>query len=137
MLDISQQAQAIFEILSAVYGTSPWKLEQILVDLEASQTDYFYVYNAGSIIGFLAIQDLMGEFEITNIAVHPDYQGQGYGHQLMNKLTDYPERFFLEVRASNQAAQQLYKTYGFKEVGKRKAYYHEPVDDAIIMVREG
>ena len=89
------------------------------------------------IAGFLAIQQLAGELEITNIAIKKAYQGHGLGSQLLANLDqmDYP--IFLEVRASNAPAQALYKKFGFDIIGKRKQYYHEPVEDAIIMKREG
>lgn len=65
------------------------------------------------------------------------YQGHGLGSQLLADLdyVDFP--IFLEVRASNTPAQALYKKWGFDIIGKRKQYYHEPVEDAIIMKREG
>ena len=88
-------------------------------------------------IGFLALQDLAGELEITQLAVKKTYQGQGLANQLMEFLSDRPERIFLEVRASNQVARALYEKHGFLPVGQRKNYYQNPVEDAILMAREG
>ena len=130
-------SQEIYALLSDVYGLSPWNLEQIEADVKQANTEYFYLYEAQALIGFLAIQDLAGELEITQLAVKKAYQGQGLANQLMEFLTDRPERIFLEVRASNQVARALYEKHGFLPVGQRKNYYQNPVEDAILMAREG
>ena len=132
-----RKAEEILALLSDVYGVSPWNLEQIEADLKQANTEYFYLYEAQALIGFLAIQDLAGELEITQLAVKKAYQGQGLANQLMGFLADRPERIFLEVRASNQVARALYEKHGFQPVGQRKNYYQNPVEDAILMAREG
>lgn len=133
----AETAQAIFEVLTDVYGKSPWTLEQIDRDLVQDNTDYFFEYRESELVAFLAIQNLVGELEITNIAVKRAYQGQGIASKLLDQLKEHQETMFLEVRQSNQKAQGLYKKYWFKEVGRRKDYYNNPVEDAIIMQREG
>ena len=132
-----RKAEEILALLSDVYGVSPWNLEQIEADVKQANTEYFYLYEAQALIGFLAIQDLAGELEITQLAVKKAYQGQGWANQLMEFLVDRPERIFLEVRASNQVARALYEKHGFLPVGQRKNYYQNPVEDAILMAREG
>ena len=132
-----KKAEEILALLSDVYGVSPWNLEQIEADVKQANTEYFYLYEAQALIGFLAIQDLAGELEITQLAVKKAYQGQGLANQLMGFLADRPERIFLEVRASNQVARALYEKHGFLPVGQRKNYYQNPVEDAILMAREG
>ena len=131
------KAEELLDLLSDVYGLSPWNLEQIEADLKQVNTEYFYLYEAQALIGFLAIQDLAGELEITQLAVKKAYQGQGLANQLMGFLADRPERLFLEVRVSNKVARALYEKHGFQPVGQRKNYYQNPVEDAILMVREG
>ena len=132
-----RKAEEILALLSDVYGLSPWNLEQIEADLKQANTEYFYLYDDQILIGFLALQDLAGELEITQLAVKKAYQGQGLANQLMEFLSDRPERIFLEVRASNQVARALYEKHGFLPVGQRKNYYQNPVEDAILMAREG
>lgn len=129
------RAQAIHGILTAVYGQSPWSLEQIVADMDKPETDYFVVQDKGEVVGFLSTLLLVGELEITNIAVHPDVQGRGLADQLMTQLDTEHQPIFLEVRASNQRAQRLYKKYGFEPVGRRKNYYHNPTEDAVLMVK--
>ncbi len=132
-----KKAEEILALLSDVYGLSPWNLEQIEADLKQANTEYFYLYDDQTLIGFLALQDLAGELEITQLAVKKAYQGQGLANQLMGFLADRPERLFLEVRVSNKVARALYEKHGFQPVGQRKNYYQNPVEDAILMVREG
>ena len=132
-----KKAEEILALLSDVYGLSPWNLEQIEADLKQANTEYFYLYDDQTLIGFLALQDLAGELEITQLAVKKAYQGHGLANQLMGFLADRPERLFLEVRVSNKVARALYEKHGFQPVGQRKNYYQNPVEDAILMVREG
>lgn len=130
-----EQAHAIFRILTAVYGVSPWTEGQIVADVSRDDTHYHFAYDGQTMVGFLALQDLSGELEITNIAVLPTYQGRGYASLLMEKLATQRQPIFLEVRASNMVAQGLYRKYGFDVVGQRKNYYHAPVEDAVLMMR--
>ena len=74
------QAQLIYQILSDVYDKSPWTLEQVVADLALDTTEYFYVYNQEEVVGFLALQNLVGEIEVTNIAVLKAYQGLSLIH---------------------------------------------------------
>lgn len=137
MKDLQASVTAVYEILSDVYPVSPWSEKQILSDMQQDNVDYFFVKKDEKIVGFLAISQLAGELEITNIAIKKDYQGHGLGSQLLADLDHVDFPIFLEVRASNTPAQVLYKKCGFGIIGKRKQYYHEPVEDAIIMKREG
>ncbi len=137
MKDLQASVTAVYDILSDVYPVSPWSEKQILSDMQQDNVDYFFVKKDEKIVGFLAISQLAGELEITNIAIKKAYQGHGLGSQLLADLDHVDFPIFLEVRASNTPAQALYKKCGFGIIGKRKQYYHEPVEDAIIMKREG
>jgi ribosomal-protein-alanine N-acetyltransferase len=133
---IEEYAKVVLEILSDVYEKSLWNYQQIVSDMEREDVDYFFVSANQSIVGFLAIQDLVGEVELTNIAVKTAYQGQHLADQLFNQLIECGTPIFLEVRQSNTAAIGLYQKYGFKEIGLRRNYYHNPIEDAILMKRE-
>lgn len=132
-----QLLAGIFEILEAIYGQSPWSKEQLLADYQQPNTLYFWLSKGEQVIGFLALQDLLGEMELTHIALLPSYQGQGLSKQLMASLASLSVPIFLEVRQSNQKAQALYQQFGFVPVGCRKHYYHDPIEDAILMKRKG
>jgi len=128
-------AQAIYEVMTDVYPVSPWTLEQIQADLSQDQTWYALAYDGAEVIGFLAIQETLFEAEVLQIAVKKAYQGQGIASALFATLPIYKE-IFLEVRKSNHRAQAFYKKEKMAVVAERKSYYHDPVEDAIIMKRE-
>lgn len=133
MKKLTEKATAVYDILADVYEVSPWTREQILADMQQDSVDYFFVEKDEETVGFLAIQQLIGEVEITNIAVKKAYQGCGLGSQLLAYLTQINFPIFLEVRASNTSAQALYQKFGFEVIGERKRYYHNPIENAIIM----
>ncbi len=81
------------------------------------------------------------EFEIDNIAVSPAFRQQGIAAKLLAKAIESAEdkgaiMAILEVRASNQPACALYEKFGFSVVGRRKDYYQNPPEDALIMALE-
>ena len=128
-------AQSIYAVMAAVYPVSPWTLEQIQADLSQDQTWYALAYDGAEVIGFLAVQENLFEAEASQIAVLPSYQGQKIATALFDFLPADKE-IFLEVRKSNQRAQAFYKKEKMAVIAERKAYYHDPVEDAIIMKRE-
>ena len=92
------------------------------------------------IIGECGVRDIVGEGEITNVAVHPDWQGFGVatrmlGTVLARSVEEGMTAFTLEVRAGNRPAIALYEKYGFRTEGIRAGFYEKPVEDALIMWR--
>ena len=128
-------AQAIYAVMVDVYPVSPWTLEQIQADLAQDQTWYALAYDGTEVIGFLAVQENLFEAEVLQIAIKVAYQGQGISSTLFAQLPTDKE-IFLEVRKSNQRAQAFYKKERMAVIAERKSYYHDPVEDAIIMKRE-
>ena len=131
----SDLAQAIYAVMTDVYPVSPWTLEQIQADLSQDQTWYALAYDGAEVIGFLAVQENIFEAEVLQIAVKRTYQGRGIASALFATLP-IDKEVFLEVRKSNQRAQAFYKKEKMVVIAERKAYYHDPVEDAIIMKRE-
>jgi ribosomal-protein-alanine N-acetyltransferase len=81
---------------------------------------------------------MVDESHITTFGVHPDWRRQGIGRQLLLSLFDLSvrigaRRMTLEVRASNDVAQELYRSFGFSETGRRPRYYTDDGEDAIVM----
>lgn len=128
-------AQSIYAVMATVYSVSPWTLEQIRADLSQDQIWYAVAYDGTEVIGFLAMQENLFEAEVLQIAVKGAYRGQGIASALFATLPTDKE-IFLEVRKSNQRAQAFYKKEKMVVITERKAYYHDPVEDAIIMKRE-
>lgn len=93
---------------------------------------------AGAIVGLACLWAILEEAHITLLAVHPDYQRQGLGQLLLCALLEDAmkrglERATLEVRETNEAALSLYKKFGFKMAGRRKGYYQNLGEDAIVL----
>jgi [ribosomal protein S18]-alanine N-acetyltransferase len=92
------------------------------------------------IIGYGVLSLVVGEAHLLNICVAPEWQGKGYGSQLLEHFMDLARersasQMLLEVRPSNAAALALYRKRGFNEVGLRKAYYpsEKGREDALIL----
>ena len=119
----------------------PWSRQSFWE--EASHTDAYYLIAKDTdkdnlIVAYAGCWVLANEGHITNVAVDPDYQGQGLGRRLMNELTSRVkalgvDSMTLEVRPSNTVAINLYTSLGFRSVGQRPKYYTNPVEAAEIM----
>lgn len=106
-----------------------------------SRFDWFWVLETetGMIGGYCNLRIVAGEGELMRIAVRPEFRGHGFGKKLMDVLVDFARHhgagpISLEVRAGNETAINLYKTYGFQKEAVRKGYYSAPIEDAYIMV---
>lgn len=88
------------------------------------------------ILGFGIVRMSQNEGEVENLAVVRDMQRQGLGTQILRRLLDLAKtevsNVFLEVREANAAARALYTKAGFRECGRRKSYYQNPAEDAIL-----
>jgi len=90
------------------------------------------------IIGFITGRCFADEVHVNNMAVRRDFRRQGIGQSLLRALLSWGEgkkasQAVLEVRAGNTAAQQLYRASGFEVVGRRRGYYMDPLEDALVM----
>ena len=120
--------------------TRPWTREMYLAELEHGDVSFFYVARdaVGEAIGFCSWWLVLDEVHINNLAVLPEWRRQGIAGELLRLavgrgLDEGAKRATLEVRASNVAARQLYERFGFTRAGVRKAYYTNPVEDALIL----
>lgn len=98
--------------------------------------------NSKSLVGLGCSWAILDEAHITLLAVHPDYRRAGLGLLLLTALMEVAqrrgmERATLEVRESNHAALPLYQKLGFKELGRRRRYYKDTDEDALILWRSG
>ncbi|MGD0824082.1 MAG: ribosomal protein S18-alanine N-acetyltransferase [Terriglobales bacterium] len=92
---------------------------------------------ADRLCGFISAQAVVGEWEIENVVVAAQWRRRGIGSELIKALMKRARNqaataILLEVRESNLAARGLYEKRGFREVGRRRSYYADPVEDAIL-----
>lgn len=131
---------AVHEIETACFKT-PWSKESFLHEIEGNQcARYVVVREDGRAIAYAGVWFILDEGHITNIAVHPEKRGMGYGEMVTRAMIQLAADsgmsvMTLEVRRSNEIAQKLYHKLGFIDVGYRKRYY-ENTEDALIMFLE-
>jgi ribosomal-protein-alanine N-acetyltransferase len=119
---------------------SPWSKESFLFDLEENVFSRSTVARdkEGRIVGYSCCWHLHEELKINNIAVHPKHRGKGIGRTLLRAALEAArgadcQVALLEVRPSNSAARALYASEGFVEVGRRKDYYTQEREDALVL----
>lgn len=134
-VDAAVLAEKLEQLLLAVYEVSPWTAGQVEEVLRSNVNSCALVEDESQLVGFLVWQETDFEVEVLQIAVLPSYQGQKIATALFDFLPADKE-IFLEVRESNKPALLFYKKEKFEEIARRKAYYHAPVEDAIVMKRE-
>ena len=118
---------------------TPWSLAMFVLELSKPSGICLAAVEDGSIIGYLVCSRYDTVWHLMNVAVEPKRQRQGIATTLLERLfeqADKPsEQYTLEVRTSNDAAIRLYERFGFRAAGRRRAYYHDNREDALIMWR--
>lgn len=127
--------------LEKICFSDPWSETSIASELNNKLSLWMVAVDDEKVIGYVGSQTVLGETDMMNIAVHPDYRKQGIGTALIVGLIDALElrgshSLMLEVRSSNTPAISVYEKLGFVEVGRRKNYYRNPKEDALIMRKE-
>ena len=136
-----EDVDAVTEIERATFAR-PWSRESFRQEMERNKAArYLVALRDGRIVGYAGAWIILDESHITNIAVAEKERGKGIGRRLTEALMQYISNLgaayaTLEVRVSNERAQQLYKSLGFVSVGKRKRYYEDNGEDAYLMVCE-
>ncbi|HBT79394.1 MAG TPA: ribosomal-protein-alanine N-acetyltransferase [Selenomonas sp.] len=134
---VPDDADAVAAVEAACFPV-PWSRESFWREASNEHTCYRLAVADEQVVGFAGCWVTCDEAQITNIALLPDWRGQGLGTRLMADLMAAAKArgctaMTLEVRPSNTAALALYHHYGFKEAGRRKGYYTDNGEDAIIM----
>jgi ribosomal-protein-alanine N-acetyltransferase len=126
---VTADLPAIIEIEERSFS-KPWSKNQF----EGSINNFYTAKKDGKIVGFIGVQLIEDEAHILHMAVDPAFRGQGISKKMMEFALNFPARkWFLEVRAGNIAAQKLYESYGFKVISRRRKYYQDNDEDALIM----
>ncbi len=118
--------------------STPWSEKALRDELSNPNARFLVAFCDGEISGYIGAHNIIGEVYITNVAVSLAHRRKGIGEKLVGSLIELSESenadfVTLEVRESNNSAINLYKKMKFKEVGKRKNFYENPREDAILM----
>jgi ribosomal-protein-alanine N-acetyltransferase len=128
-------------------GLSPWGWNAYHLELSSEHRNLMWVARLArtglsssreALAGYVVARLGAGELHINNLAVRESYRRQGIGRLLLSQILERARKAeamaaFLEVRASNFTAQSFYERCGFRVVGRRRNYYPEPREDALIM----
>ena len=133
----SEHVSSLAQIEKQCFST-PWSENALAEEIENPNARFFVALCGEQVAGYIGAHNIVGEVYITNVAVAPDYRRQGVATQLIERLVEISraenaEFITLEVRENNTSAQELYEKQGFGVVGKRKAFYENPREDAILM----
>jgi ribosomal-protein-alanine N-acetyltransferase len=119
--------------------TLPWSRGAFLYEMEQNRVARCWVLReAEHVIGYVCLWEIGDEVHVTNIAVHPESRRRGLGRTLLSSVLDDARQrrlrvVGLEVRPSNHEALGMYDSFGFKVVGRRKGYYYDTGEDALVM----
>ena len=130
-VEISRAEEEIF--------SDPWSEEDITSLISTEGSMCYTALSDGKVIGYLIGRQISPEGEIYRLATLPMYRRRGVAYRLLDYTVKTErgrglETLFLEVREQNHPARNLYRSYGFREIGIRKNYYKNPSDNAIIML---
>lgn len=124
--------------------TNPWTREMYLAELGNAGVSFCFLARGsdGLAVGFCSFWKVLDELHINNLAVMPDVRREGIGSLLLSHVLREGARIgavraTLEVRRSNEPARQLYERFGFSIAGVRHGYYSNPIEDALILWRDG
>lgn len=134
---------AIVAIERASFTDPPWSRDSFLALIDSPRA-YFTVAcepPTGTVVGYVVAWFVADEAELANLAVAPDRRSRGVGSRLLDAAMAEARQagaivVHLEVRDSNAAARALYDSRGFQAAGRRRHYYRDPVEDALLLRRD-
>lgn len=129
--------------------TSPWTEAQVAEEIDVTPPAGVFVLEerrrrgrASGILAYCAFRLVLDEMHVMNLAVAPEARRRGLGRRLLAFALRRAARAgarvaLLELRAGNEGALALYESLGFRRLALRRAYYRQPVEDALVLVLEG
>jgi [ribosomal protein S18]-alanine N-acetyltransferase len=128
----------LVDLSGEAHTASQWNAQQFVRLIHASEKLCLVTDEDQVAYGFAIASAIAGEMEIENIVVSPQRRLRGWGRALLERLIEHArekdvKKIFLEVRESNLPAIMLYRSLGFTESGRRKDYYSNPTEDALML----
>lgn len=129
--------EALAELENITIGSEGWSAVSFAEEAARDNGYVLYILCEGRAAALLTGYYAVGEGDITNVAVHPDFRRKGLAIRLISEferlLPDDAEELFLEVRESNAPAIGLYEKCGFERLSVRKNFYTDPCENAVVM----
>lgn len=138
IVDAGESELAGIERIEKLCFSMPWTEAQIRSQLPDGGHIFLAAVEGGEVLGYAGAMLAADEGYISNVAVSPGHRRLGIGGRLLDEMTARGRALdlaflTLEVRKTNTAARELYRSRGFADVGVRKNYYESPREDAILM----
>jgi [ribosomal protein S18]-alanine N-acetyltransferase len=117
----------------------PWSRGAFLYEIQQNRVARCWVLREGDrVAAYLCLWEIGDELHVTNIAVHPAHRRRGLARRLLRAILEdgrsrHLRAVTLEVRPTNDEALALYESFGFRVVGRRRGYYYDTGEDALIM----
>jgi ribosomal-protein-alanine N-acetyltransferase len=133
-----EDVETVVGIESRAFTTS-WQADTFLNLIGRPGSELWVMeHPVAGILAYAVLWCVIDQAELANIAVRSDFRGQGYASRMLERVLQIArdrqvESIYLEVRASNKRAVELYERFGFSRVGVRKTYYDKPKEDALVM----
>ena len=136
-----EDAAGLTEILQDAPEAARWRLEDAASQTATAPGVRLVAESGQEIVGFVMARQVLDEAEILNIAVKRSHRRCGVGAALLlaalkDAQAQGAARVFLEVRESNAAAIAFYRKHGFRQTGRRRGYYRDPDEDALLFERK-
>ena len=115
---------------------TPWSLAMFVLELSKPTGICLAAEDSEGLVGYLVCARYDDVWHLMNVAVHPERRRRGVATELIERLFEDAgegSRFTLEVRVSNSPAIEMYRRFGFRSAGRRRRYYHDNGEDALIM----
>ena len=118
--------------------SDPWSINSVASELKNPLSLWLVAMEGERLAGYIGSQSVLGESDMMNVAVHPDFRRRGIAEALVLELARALKEkgnhsLSLEVRQSNEPAKKLYEKLGFEQVGLRPNYYRNPREAALIL----
>lgn len=132
--------ESVRTLLSSIHEAAPWSPDDFLL-ADERKLSLRVAEEEGVLCGLAVFRMMAEEAEILNLAVLGTRRRRGTGSRLMEDVIAACKaagvrRIFLEVRESNEAARNFYSRMGFTEAGRRRQYYRQPAEDALVLMRK-
>ena len=141
ILTMNDKHVAAVAALEKICFSDPWSVNSVASELHNKLALWLVAEEEGEVAGYIGSQTVMDETDMMNVAVRPDQRRKGIAEALVLSLVEELKQkgsrcLTLEVRASNAPAIALYEKLGFSQIGRRKNYYRNPREDALILRKE-